>query len=691
MAVTAEFLPTMPKLTPLTSLVEAPVHTVETRLFDLSSNLRSQLMTQHGVGSSPVSVSIGSENIAMSAQEELDCQLQLLSGGKGTQASMSTNSAPIPGRFITPNRTGPLTMEDLLVRYQRDNSTNTEFHELALSDSGGAIGLDAEAVEARIHFAVEPLAEAIAELENRAADYASEYATKSEIECVQTECLSDLRAFVDHSRVDIMSDLNVEMSALRDELSVVRTSCASAIRCALILKPKDVLSESSAGKIELKNVPVAVQEAAGIEVFQTVMRAVKTVELRVDSLERTAASVPWPLWQERWYTQNQAYVLNMKNMDQMRTCMLEMKEEIKVLQSKQDVTWKTGSGARAQSQENSEQHELGPYGAAKVGHVSFATDVSEQKTEVMTTGSTSTSITEMVGAQPAAVNKSPAKPKPTLEEKLLMQKNMNIFAGKHTYSGEKDALTAYGFYTMIHREVGGDEMCEALKATELSRFMVGSALEWYQSVVLKMQKLTLRDGLKLFYKRFALNLTHSDKRLQMCVRKSEESVEQYQAKLLVLASELDFIDSMHLVSNPVGVTPQQLLAQFKSGCENAMWRRECRLCKTLDEAVTLVKEILAAEFSPTDVLGSNGRPIQINAIENNASSSAGPMVKRQQPCMNCGDWYCGEQCKNRRVLQQPKHCETCNTFGHSTEEHTQVEKQKRQKQSYLNESGASNL
>ena len=75
--------------------------------------------------------------------------------------------------------------------------------------------------------------------------------------------------------------------------------------------------------------------------------------------------------------------------------------------------------------------------------------------------------------------------------------------------------SAYGFYTMIHREVGGDEMCEALKATELSRFMVGSALEWYQSVVLKMQKLTLRDGLKLFYKRFALNLTHSDKRLQM--------------------------------------------------------------------------------------------------------------------------------------------------------------------------------
>ena len=82
-AVTVEFLPIMPK--PLTSLVEAPVHTVETRLFDLSSNLRSQLMSQHGL-STPVSVSVGSESIGMSTQEELDCQLQLLSGGKDTQA-----------------------------------------------------------------------------------------------------------------------------------------------------------------------------------------------------------------------------------------------------------------------------------------------------------------------------------------------------------------------------------------------------------------------------------------------------------------------------------------------------------------------------------------------------------------------------------------------------------------------------
>ena len=92
-------------------------------------------------------------------------------------------------------------------------------------------------------------------------------------------------------------------------------------------------------------------------------------------------------------------------------------------------------------------------------------------------------------------------------------------------------------------------------------------------------------------------------------------MEQYQAKLLVLASELEFIDFMQLVPNPVGVTPQQLLAQFKSGCENAMWRRECRSCKTLDEAVALVKDILAAEYSATDILGTNVRPTQINAIE----------------------------------------------------------------------------
>ena len=283
--------------------------------------------------------------------------------------------------------------------------------------------------------------------------------------------------------------------------------------------------------------------------------------------------------------------------------MVKMQEAINVLQSKQDVAWNDGGGARAQSLGKIEHRDLGPYGTAKAGHVAFATEFPEGKAEVATADIVSTSsagnisVAQITGVE--KVTKSPMKPKPTADEKLLIQKNLNIFATKHSYSGEKDAQSAYGFYSMIQREVGSEEMLDALKATELARFMVGSALEWFQSVINKMQKqtCTLKDGLKLFYVRFAINLTHSDKRLQTCTRKPDESVEQYQARLIVLASELDFIDSMHVVPNPVGVTPQQLLAQFKSGCDNAMWRRECRLCKTLEEAVALVKDILAAEYS----------------------------------------------------------------------------------------------
>ena len=99
--------------------------------------------------------------------------------------------------------------------------------------------------------------------------------------------MSDLRAFVDHSRVDIMSDLNVEMLALRDELGVVRTSCVSAIKLALQLKLADVSTVDSSERKESKN--GTVHEVVGSDLLQTVLTQIKKVELRVDSIEREAS------------------------------------------------------------------------------------------------------------------------------------------------------------------------------------------------------------------------------------------------------------------------------------------------------------------------------------------------------------------------------------------------------------------
>ena len=230
MAVTAGFLPPMPpQIIPLTNRVEARVRTVGERSFDLSDDSRLQLLSNVSAEPVVMTMSLGTSDVNVSTEEALIRQLELLDGTQGTQSQTSGSSFAVPGRFSTP---APHVSDHRILEEfgrastKRENSTMT-FHELALSDAGSPIGLDAEAVEALIFVAVEPLATAITELENRTV----EYATKSDIECIQTDCLSDLRAFVDHSRVDIMSDFNVEMLALRDELGVVRTSCVSAIKC----------------------------------------------------------------------------------------------------------------------------------------------------------------------------------------------------------------------------------------------------------------------------------------------------------------------------------------------------------------------------------------------------------------------------------------------------------------------------
>ena len=208
-------------------------------------------------------------------------------------------------------------------------------------------------------------------------------------------------------------------------------------------------------------------------------------------------------------------------------------------------------------------------------------------------------------------------------------------------------------------------------------------------------------GLRKFFVRFAVNLEHSGKRFGACRRESGETVDQYRAKLIVLADELEFIDSMQILKRgePVSVTPEKILAQFLDGCGDAVWRFQCGECKTINEAMVIIKKLVAAEYDSTSVIytGSKNTPMQVNAIsEDTSSSTVNSEVKRQTPCLNCGDWYCADNiCENQRSVHIPQLCDICNTYGHSTKNHYRVAEQKKLKQLQyerdLNESGASNL
>ena len=213
----------------------------------------------------------------------------------------------------------------------------------------------------------------------------------------------------------------------------------------------------------------------------------------------------------------------------------------------------------------------------------------------------------------AVGDKSPAKVKPSTE----VIKQLNAIHSKHVFSGEKDPISAYKFY-LIQREVGTDAMLDELKGSQLARFMTGTALVWYDSEMITLQQMSLRGRLRRFYSRFApRNLEHSRIRLMACTRKSGETVEQYQAQLIVLADELAFIDSMHILNTRVSVTSDELRKQFLDGCGVSEWRRECKRqsCKTLEEAVATSKDLVASEYSFFDsITESQMSPQQINAV-----------------------------------------------------------------------------